>query len=289
MVSFFFYRRVRLTLPYKCVSFNNYNHKWPLFYICVTELRSEYRVFIVQYIHVVAAVYVDQQRQNSRVANLFVSGLQPLPSVADATVVSDFCRSYELGIVPDIVHCRRLGKMNPARVQPLLVVLRSADQADEIMTNAKNLCKSTHSVIREGVFFNRHLTDAQSRAAFELRCNRRDAASRRGRHGAPPSTNAATISAAAPVAPGIQCCSSAAFISTLSGANWLSRSDAQSKCEPTLYLLNADHLVKRRALQQLAADLKQNDVDCAMITKTWFTKKHSDEHVSIQSIFCFII
>ena len=118
--------------------------------LCVTELRLEYRVYIVQYIHVVAAVYVDQQRQNSRVANLFVSGLQPLPSVADATVVSDLCRS-ELGIFPDIVHCRRLGKMKPAHVQPLLVVLRSADQAHEIMANAKNLRKSTHSVIR-----NRH-------------------------------------------------------------------------------------------------------------------------------------
>jgi hypothetical protein len=170
---------------------------------------------------VVAAVYVDQQRQNSRVANLVVSGLQPLPSVADAAVVSDLCRS-EMGIVPDIVHCRRLGKLNPARVQPLLVVLRSADQADEIMANAKNLRKSTHSVIREGVFFNRHLTDAQSRAAFELRCNRRDAASRRGRHSAPPSTNAVTVSglvtAAAPVAPGFNV-AAAAFISTLSGAN----------------------------------------------------------------------
>jgi hypothetical protein len=170
---------------------------------------------------VVAAVYVDQQRQNSRVANLVVSGLQPLPSVADATAVIDLCRS-ELGIVPDIVYCRRLGKMNPGRVQPLLVVLRSADQADEIMANAKNLRKSTHSVIREGVFVNRHLTDAQSRAAFELRCIRRDAASRRDRRGAPPSTNADTLSrlvgAAAPVAPGFNV-AAAAFISNLSAAN----------------------------------------------------------------------
>ena len=40
----------------------------------------------------------------SRVANLVVSGLQPLPSVADATVVTDRCRS-EFGIVPEIFHC----------------------------------------------------------------------------------------------------------------------------------------------------------------------------------------
>ena len=66
------------------------------------------------------------------------------------------------------------------------------------------------------------LQQAQSRAAFELHCNRRDAASRRGLHGFPPSTNAATISrlvgAAALVAPGFNV-SAPAFISTLSGAN----------------------------------------------------------------------
>ena len=45
--------------------------------------------------------------------------------------------------------------------------------------------------------------------------------------------------------------------------------------------------MKRHALQQLAADLKQNDVDCAMITETWFTKKHSDEHVSIDGYKLF--
>ena len=171
-------------------------------------------------------MYVDQQRQASRVANLVVSGLQPLPSVADATMVTDLCRS-ELSIVPDIVHCRRLGKMITGRVQPLLVVLRSAVQADEIMVKAKILRKSTHSVIRDGVFFNRHLTDAQARAAFELRCRRRDAASRRGRHGTLPSAEAATITglvgaaqcgAPAPFVPGCNV-AAASFISSLSGEN----------------------------------------------------------------------
>jgi len=121
---------------------------------------------------VVAAVYVDQQRKNNRVANLVVSGLQPTSQVPDSTVVADLL-SGEIGIVPDIVHCRRLGKLTPHKPQPLLIVLRSAEQADEIMSRAKRLRNSAHSVVKQHVYINRHLTDAESRAAFELRSQRR--------------------------------------------------------------------------------------------------------------------
>jgi len=127
---------------------------------------------------VVAAVYVDQQRKNDRVNNLVVSGLQPLPNVNDKTVVSDLIRT-EIGITPDIVLCRRLGQITTGKVQPLLVVLRTASQADDIFAQAKNLRKSAHSVVKERVFINRHLTDAQARAAYEMRCQRREVAKHR--------------------------------------------------------------------------------------------------------------
>ena len=48
-------------------------------------------------------------------------------------------------------------------MQPLLVVLRTADQ---LLAHAKKLRKSSHAVIRD-------MTAAQSRAAYELRCQRR--------------------------------------------------------------------------------------------------------------------
>jgi len=121
---------------------------------------------------VVAAVYVDQQRKMNRVTNLVVSGLQPASQVPDSTIVADLLCN-EIGIVPDIVHCKRLGKITPHKPQPLLIVLRSAEQADEIMSHAKLLRKSIHSVVKEHVYINRHLTDAESRAAFELRSQRR--------------------------------------------------------------------------------------------------------------------
>jgi len=79
-------------------------------------------------------------------------------------------------------------KITAGKVQPLLVVLRSAEQADKIMARAKNLRKSVHSVIQEKVFINRHLTDAQARAAYKLRCQHRETTLRRSRHGDSPST-----------------------------------------------------------------------------------------------------
>ena len=44
---------------------------------------------------------------------------------------------------------------------------------------------------------------------------------------------------------------------------------------------------RRHALQQLAADLKRADVDCALITETWFTKRHLDQQVSIEGFKLF--
>jgi hypothetical protein len=142
---------------------------------------------------VVAAVYVDQNRKDNRATNVVVSGLQSVPQVADKIVIVDLCRN-ELGIEADIVHCKRLGKESSGRVQPLLVVLRSADQDDQIMARARNLRKSTHSVIQQNVFINRHMTAAESRAAYDMRCERRLAAQRRSQKQSAAKTSAASSS-----------------------------------------------------------------------------------------------
>jgi hypothetical protein len=47
------------------------------------------------------------------------------------------------------------------------------------MTRAKQLRKSTNVVVKNHVFINRHMTAAQSRAAYEERCRRRTARQRR--------------------------------------------------------------------------------------------------------------
>jgi len=120
---------------------------------------------------VVAAVYVDQQRSGNQAANVVISGLPPHLQVADNTVVRNILSS-ELKLSVNVVKSKRLGRPSAGRVQPLLVVLRSADEADRVMASAKKLRQSPHAAVRDCVYINRHLTAAQSRAAFEVRHNR---------------------------------------------------------------------------------------------------------------------
>jgi hypothetical protein len=61
---------------------------------------------------------------------------------------------------------KRLGIPQPNKPQPLLVVLRSVDYAQQIIDNAKRLRKSADPEIRRQVFINRNLTRAESEAAY---------------------------------------------------------------------------------------------------------------------------
>ena len=127
---------------------------------------------------IVAAVYVDHQRRTDRATNFIVTGLPPSDIRPDPQAVVDLCRR-ELGEAPDIVHTKRLGKLMPGRVQPLLVVLRTAAQAVRLVTAGKKLRKSLDLFTKENIFIAANLTKAEARAAYELRCQRRQAAERR--------------------------------------------------------------------------------------------------------------
>jgi len=48
-----------------------------------------------------------------------------------------------------------------------------------------------------------------------------------------------------------------------------------------VFLLNATSLAKPNAVQLLHTELVQLDCDCALITETWYTKKHQDTLVGI--------
>ena len=60
-------------------------------------------------------------------------------------------------------YCRRLGKVIPGKVQPLLVTVRSEEQA---------LTQSLDPTVRDHVYFNPDLTKAQANAAYQARCQR---------------------------------------------------------------------------------------------------------------------
>jgi hypothetical protein len=119
----------------------------------------------------VAAVYNDQRERESRSNSVIVSGL-PTRSCSDNQSVFQLFDT-EFNLKTDITHCKRLGQPIPGKIQPLLVVFRSVDEAKLILSNAKRLRQSSDKITRDQVYVNPHLTKAEARAAFERRCQRR--------------------------------------------------------------------------------------------------------------------
>ena len=124
---------------------------------------------------VVAAMYVDSQRRQNRATNFIVSGLAISDIRSDRDAVVDLCRR-EFSEAPDIVYCKRLGKPASGRVQPLLVVLKTAAQAVRFVSSAKKLRQSTDPVTNASVYIAANFTKAEAKAAYLVRCERRQAA-----------------------------------------------------------------------------------------------------------------
>ena len=56
---------------------------------------------------------------------------------------------------------------------------------------------------------------------------------------------------------------------------------------PSVYLLNATSLAKSNAKEQLSVDLQNFQIDIALITETWFTKKQRTEELNINGYSLF--
>lgn len=69
--------------------------------------------------------------------------------------------------------CRRLGKPQPGRVQPLIIVLEQELSVAEILKQAPRLRRSDVPEIKSSVFINPDLTRAERQVAYELRLKRR--------------------------------------------------------------------------------------------------------------------
>ena len=99
----------------------------------------------------IAAVYVDQSEQKRRESSLVVFGLQESITETDATIFANLCKD-EFKIQPDIILTKRLGRAETTKIRPLLIVTRKAEQAQHLMSMAKQLRKSSHSTVRDRVF-----------------------------------------------------------------------------------------------------------------------------------------
>jgi len=126
---------------------------------------------------VMTSVYLDLSLKERRAKNIVISGLANSNSDTDA--VHHLLHSECNYSIP-VVSCRRIGRPSEDRIQPIVVTLQSKDDAKYLVENAKLLRESADPVIRSSVYLNADLTPAEARAAYELRCRRRERTQNRG-------------------------------------------------------------------------------------------------------------
>jgi hypothetical protein len=111
----------------------------------------------------VSAFYAGLRQKDSHKNSIILSGL-PSRQCNDKLSVAELFKD-EFDLVMDISICKRLGQQVTGKIQPLLVVLSSADQASRILSQAKNLRHSADMLVCNQVYINPHLTKAESMEA----------------------------------------------------------------------------------------------------------------------------
>jgi hypothetical protein len=106
--------------------------------------------------------------------------LKPVVGRPDDQLFAALC-STDLSVRPDVVSAKRLGRSQVGKIQPLLIYLKQADQAQQLINSAKRLRHSANPAVRNKVFINPNLTKAEAAAAFQVRSLRRQAQQRQQR------------------------------------------------------------------------------------------------------------
>ena len=123
----------------------------------------------------VTAMYMDLSLKKRRANNIVITGMPPAQSPDHETkavvdlLASEYDWDCELWPGVSVVRCRRLGKPQEGKLQPLLVTLDTEIQAEFYIKNAKQLRNSSQPEVRNNIFINPDLTPAEGKAAYELR------------------------------------------------------------------------------------------------------------------------
>jgi len=125
-----------------------------------------------------SAVYIDLEEKKRRSNNIVISGLPVAP--VDRDGAESFLRAefHEIASDLKVTVCRRLGRKDNDRIQPLLVTCSNAADVQFILDNAKRLRRSNYCLVRYQIYINPDLTKAEAAAAFEIRQKRRAARAR---------------------------------------------------------------------------------------------------------------
>lgn len=121
---------------------------------------------------VVAGMYVDMELKQRRARNIIVSGV-PYSNDDFSYVTNLIAEEFDLHYIPTVM-CRRIGRQTDGRIQPLLVTLESSEDAAYFVANARLLRRSHDQLVRQHVYVSADLTPAEAKAAYEIRCRRRE-------------------------------------------------------------------------------------------------------------------
>jgi predicted metal-binding protein len=121
-----------------------------------------------------AVVHNDFDDSKRRQCNVVVSGVAPVDGISDVDLFIRICEN-NLTVKPFVVRnkCRRLGRPQPGKIQPLLIRLNNPDAATDLLKAAKQLRRSEDETVSRQVFINPDLTPGEAQAAFERRQKRR--------------------------------------------------------------------------------------------------------------------
>ena len=165
---------------------------------------------------VLSAVHTELDTKNKRSINVVIHGLPSATGAgSDLDHVKDFINVEfcNTGFEWNIVACKRLGlrqeqtsgqtvlRFNAAGVQifpPLLVTLGCTQQAKYLIDNARKLRGSVSDYTRQHVYINPDRTAAESKAAYDQRCKRREKQALRNKPVSVGEDGASTSSSSAP-------------------------------------------------------------------------------------------
>lgn len=124
---------------------------------------------------VLSTVYENQLIKEKRANSVVIKGLDHIDSQPLQQLVSHFLEA-ELGVNAEITHCKLLGHPTRGKVQPILAVLSNVDEANKILSVAKNLRQSLNPYTAQCVYIGPNLTASEAQAEYQLRCRRRERA-----------------------------------------------------------------------------------------------------------------
>ena len=100
--------------------------------------------------------------------DIVVCGLPFNSSISDYDQVTNIFLSH-LHINPTIKTTTRFGKKVDNRHQPLRVTLQTSNDVAIVLSVAKRLRQASNDYVRDNIFVNRYLTQAESKAAYDAR------------------------------------------------------------------------------------------------------------------------